>query len=302
MVELNRAYPFLAPLLYHLVSGGAFFTGAGLIILSAALSFCGCHRLIGMAIRVLAVVGAGAILLSSTPFATIVYLTGAAILAIWLILEERPAPRGARPVCIARGIIIASTLTTILVEMPKHVTHPVRAQHCETLYVLGDSISAGVQQDQLVWPTILARAHNVQVANLSRPGAQVSSILPEADRIQPGACVVLIEIGGNDLLNRVDVDRFESDLRSLLRSACAPGRSVAMLELPLPPLCAAFGRAQRRMAREFDVTLVPKRLFAKILTGPGRTTDGLHLSDRGHQDMARMVWRVIGSAMSRSDS
>ena len=194
----------------------------------------------------------------------------------------------------ARGIVIAVAFTAMLIEMPKHMIPFVGGQPRDTLYVIGDSISAGIDQDELVWPTILARTHRVQVVNLSRPGACLASILPQADRIQPGPCIVLLEIGGNDLLGKATVSNFESALKDLLRSVCGTGRTVAMLELPLPPFCAGFGKAQRRLAKRFGVTLIPKRLFAKVLTGRGNTTDGLHLSAQGHQRMADAIWRVIG--------
>ena len=302
MVELNRSYPFLAPLLYHLVSGGAFFTGAGLVLLSAALSFVRCHRFVGMTIRLVAVLGAGVVAVSSTPFAAAVYLAGTIILAAWLVIEERQASINTVLVRCVRCLLIAFALTGTLIELRMQAVRPLCAQQCDALYVLGDSISAGTEDDQLTWPTILARAHSVEVVNLSRPGAQVGSILPQADMIEAGHCLVLLEIGGNDLLNKIGISPFESGLRSLLEAVCGPTRTVAMLELPLPPLCAGYGRAQRCLAKEFGVALVPKRVFAKILASRGNTTDGLHLSEQGHRKMADAIWRVIGSAMGGRDS
>jgi len=74
-----------------------------------------------------------------------------------------------------------------------------------------------------------------------------------------------------------------------------------MLELPLPPLFNRFGEIQRRLARRYDVLLVPKRYFAGVLIGEQATLDGLHLSPAGHQKMADMIWARLtdhGGALS----
>jgi lysophospholipase L1-like esterase len=71
-----------------------------------------------------------------------------------------------------------------------------------------------------------------------------------------------------------------------------------MLELPLPPLANRYGQVQRRLAREFGVTLIPKRHLAAILSAPGATVDGLHLSASGHARMARMVGGFVAPLLS----
>ena len=40
-----------------------------------------------------------------------------------------------------------------------------------------------------------------------------------------------------------------------------------MFELPLPPLKNEFGRAQRDLAAQFHVLLIPKRLLIGMITG-----------------------------------
>ena len=81
-------------------------------------------------------------------------------------------------------------------------------------------------------------------------------------------------------------------LEALLEAACAPGRHVVMLELPLPPLFNGFGLAQRRLAKKYGVQLVPKRYFGKVLCAPDATVDGLHLSHTGHALMAETLWAL----------
>ena len=63
--------------------------------------------------------------------------------------------------------------------------------------------------------------------------------------------LVLLEIGGINLLNRDAAANLSRDLRALLDLVATPGRTVVMLELPLPPFMWGYGRVQRRLAREY---------------------------------------------------
>ncbi len=112
--------------------------------------------------------------------------------------------------------------------------------------------------------------------------------------------MILLEIGGNDLLGRPTPAEFERDLNELLLAVCKPDRLVVMLELPLLPLQAPYGRIQRRLAGEHGVYLVPKRFLAKVLGAPGSTMDGLHLSPRGSQLMAETMDKTIGGLLSEN--
>jgi lysophospholipase L1-like esterase len=111
--------------------------------------------------------------------------------------------------------------------------------------------------------------------------------------------VVLVELGGNDLLSGLPSRVFARDLEALLASLRQPGRTIAMMELPLFPFQSDYGRVQRTLARRFNVYLIPKRYLARVLGTQGATTDGLHLSEAGTQAMADTVYSILGSALSR---
>jgi hypothetical protein len=90
---------------------------------------------------------------------------------------------------------------------------------------------------------------------------------------------------------------FERGLDVLLAKLAVGGRTVILLELPLPPFHNRYGAAQRPVARRHRVFLVPKRVLMGVLTSEGATLDTIHLSRRGHALMAETVWRIIGQAI-----
>ena len=83
-----------------------------------------------------------------------------------------------------------------------------------------------------------------------------------------GDGVVLLEIGGNDVLGSTSARDYERDLDKLLGLLTAPNRQIIMFELPLPPFYNEFGRAQRHVAEKYRVLLlIPKRIFYKRVDG-----------------------------------
>lgn len=158
------------------------------------------------------------------------------------------------------------------------------------VFVLGDSVSAGLGVGTHgTWPQLLAAERGLVVSNLARAGARLGDGSAQARSIPPGVAIVLVELGGNDLLMGTTAAKFETDLRSLLTGLAAGDRRVFMFELPLLPFQNAFGRIQRRACREHGVRLLPRSILAGAVALPGHATDGLHLSPQGHSWLARRV-------------
>jgi acyl-CoA thioesterase-1 len=146
------------------------------------------------------------------------------------------------------------------------------------------------------WSNFLKRAHGIEVKDHSQPGAKVATMVRKAEGLSLEPGLVLLEIGGNDVLGSTSAVDYERSLDKLLALLTGPGRQVIMFELPLPPFCNEFGRAQRWLARKHGVQLIPKRIFVNVLTADGATVDSVHLSSRGHELMAQAVWDVIRPA------
>lgn len=162
-----------------------------------------------------------------------------------------------------------------------------------TVYVLGDSLSAGVgPTTEGTWPRLLSAQRNLEVSTLAKPGATLASGVEQAHAIPERPAVVLIELGGNDLLGGTSPTQFAANLRSLLAAVATRERRVVMFELPLLPLQNEYGRIQRRACREHGVALLPRSILAGAIALPGHSSDGLHLSAEGHSWLARRVGRL----------
>ncbi|OYW22898.1 MAG: hypothetical protein B7Z55_04105 [Planctomycetales bacterium 12-60-4] len=167
--------------------------------------------------------------------------------------------------------------------------------------VIGDSITAGLNDGDDTWPRQLARRCDVVVRDASQQGATVKSAHEQWIALERCGGVLILEIGGNDLLEGYPVDRFADDLEVLLRDAATAAQSIVMFELPLPPLSNAYGYHQRRLARQYGVRLIPKRELVDILTTAGSTVDGIHLSDLGQSRLADCVKRILQLSQTSND-
>lgn len=105
--------------------------------------------------------------------------------------------------------------------------------------------------------------------------------------------LVIVEIGGNDLLGNTDSHTFYFELDKLLRKLKSQDDQIVMFELPLLPFWNAFGHDQRILAKKYDVTLIPKRYLVKVFASKGDTLDGLHLSQKGHNELAKSIYDLL---------
>lgn len=277
----------------HVASGQAFFTGLVLLAASVGIASLESPKW-NRAATVLFFLGALFVFVSATPLPWTAYAIGIASLATWLFVEARRG-KYSRNVTRAMRTIAAGILALLgMLELPYHIIPQPTLPPSPALAVIGDSISAGIGENEAVtWPTLLAQEHHIVVHDHSAMGATVSSARKQAAKLLPDDRVVVLEIGGNDLLGETTAAGFERGLEALLNEVGEPGRTVVMLELPLPPTFNRFGLIQRRLASKYDVVLVPKRVLMGVLARGDATLDSIHLSQSGHKQLADALWSII---------
>ena len=280
------------PLGLMFLDGTALFAGLAVVLAAGAMFVRSGTGLLRPISTVLLLAGFAAVLLSAVPLPSWLYALWILPAGAVLVLGNLP---GAAPVLRFRafGALCAASLFLLLAEAP-HLRAPrIRLAADQSVYVVGDSISAGIGSGERCWPEVLAASTSLRVVNLAVPGATTQSALAQLPRIAESNAVVLLEIGGNDLLDRKDAATFETHLDKLVSVLRANGHAVATFELPLFPFQNAYGRAQRAVAKRHAVALIPRRHFARVLGMRDGTLDGLHLTQKGHDEMARRVAALL---------
>jgi len=167
-----------------------------------------------------------------------------------------------------------------------------------TVLALGDSLTFGTgAAPDASYPAVLAGLTGWQVVNAGVPGdtsAQALQRLPTLLHEHPSA-LVLVSIGGNDLLRRLP----EADIRANVRRICElardGGAQVLLLAVPRPSVAAAFtgSLSDHPMYAEIAAELrLPLQAggWAGVLADESLRSDQIHANARGYALMARKVY------------
>jgi acyl-CoA thioesterase-1 len=275
------------------IGGRAFFFGMALCLLGCSLrTFFSKPRLHSSA-RITVWAGVVVVVLSAAPFSFWVYGLFFAFLALAAFQPASGLWLGKKTASVFMVLLLGQSLLMICTEVLYSMPPKIRLATGDTLFVVGDSVSIGADRPGKNWPDLLGDLAGLKVRNFSFGGAKVESALDNARRINQDDALVILEIGGNDLLGGTSIPKFRQDLEKMLTLVCGPHRRVAMIELPLPPFYNRYGMVQRALAKSHGVTLIPKHYIAKIMSTPGATVDGLHLNNTGHILLAHALFEML---------
>ncbi len=283
------------PFLLRFADGTSFLAAMMIVMAAAALPLWSRRRLVRRVCSVAMLLGVALAVLSSTPLPFVAYIfwtslvLGAAV-AINLPVEARMTRRAE---AILAGVVILPTAGFLGLEASSRICPRADVRVGEEVYVIGDSLSAGTGSQMRCWPAVLADRIGMPVVNLAAPGARAKDGLSQAGGIRKDGSLVIVELGGNDVLGRYGQEQFHEHLEKLLAYLRQHGHRILMFELPLPPLYNAFARTQRELAGQYGVDLIPKWCLAHVLGGPRATIDGLHLSKAGHNHLAEIVGGLL---------
>lgn len=283
----------------QLASGTAFFEGIAVVLIALVALFLFKGRIIRSACTILVLVGIFVVVGSGTPLASWLYGIWCIFAIACLVSLEKSHP-SERVSKWGKSTVILFVLFSCglcVSEARYRVIPTIKIPPRQRIYVIGDSISAGLGPKEKTWPAVLSQSAGLDVVNLAQAGATVSSALQQTSKVAVPHSMVILEIGGNDLLGDTTAAEFREQLEAILVKLREGDHPMVMFELPLLPFKNGFGQAQRSLAAKYHVVLIPKKILTTAFGLPGGTTDGLHLSQKGHDALARMVSDIFLSQL-----
>jgi acyl-CoA thioesterase-1 len=283
------------PVVLYFASGESLYPGAAILLIVIAISPLLRSLWLVRLRNISAWFALIMIVMACPPFPWIVDAAFLATFLLWHVGTNLTAYRKAtRP---AAAILAALLIILSGLELRHRDLPLISGAPGDHVVVIGDSISAGIDPRVPTWPVVMEETLGVPVKNLSSAGAFTTDGLRMAPKVAQEDQVILIEIGGNDLIAGAPSSQFASSLEALLKKVTAPGRTVVMFELPLLPDRIAYGQVQRRLAKKYGVWLIPKRYFVSVIGGANATSDGLHLLPEGTRRMADLVAQVLAPVL-----
>jgi len=155
----------------------------------------------------------------------------------------------------------------------------------------GDSITYGTgASPEESYPAVLARITGKTVINAGVPGevtAEGLARLPGVlDRYRPALMVLCL--GGNDFLHRLDERQVADNLREMVRMARGRGVEVVLLGVPKLGLDPSPPSLYRQIARELDIPCEGNAL-KRILTKNSLKADFIHPNAQGYRIFAEAI-------------
>jgi lysophospholipase L1-like esterase len=168
----------------------------------------------------------------------------------------------------------------------------------EVVLAFGDSLTfgAGVNDDQS-YPAVLAGLIARKVVRDGVPGETTAQGLERLERSLEAhrPRLLLLCLGGNDLLRRVDTAQIESNLRAMVQLARDRGAEVVLIGVPEPALFGGTAPLYRRVAAELRVPL-EEDTVTDVLRDNALKSDPIHPNAEGYRRIAQALAALLRDA------
>lgn len=166
-----------------------------------------------------------------------------------------------------------------------------RLQPHDVILAFGDSLTYGTgAQPDTAYPAVLAALTGRTVINAGVPGETTADGLKRLPGVlaEHKPRLVLLCLGGNDLLRRVPESETASNLRLLVRTARASGAEVVLIGVPEPRLFGGVAPVYAQLAEELKLP-VEATAFVDVLKDNRLKSDPIHANAAGYRVVAERL-------------
>jgi len=180
------------------------------------------------------------------------------------------------------------------------------------IVVLGDSLASGRGIGTAnAFPAVLQQKLDdaglpYEVVNAGVSGDTTSGALRRFERfLDASVRVLVVELGANDGLRGVPIDRVKENLGRIIETAQARGITVLLCRMEALPMygwdyTAAFHKAFDEIGRRYDVPMVPFILMNVIGNRDLMQPDRAHPNAAGARAIADNVWPYLKPLLAKT--
>jgi acyl-CoA thioesterase I len=199
----------------------------------------------------------------------------------------------------ASRFLIAVCVALLLAACGRAPTLPKLTQQ-DVIVAFGDSLTHGTgASHDTAYPAVLASLTGRTVINAGVPGDTTASGLQRLPEVlaEYHPRLVLLCLGGNDMLRRQPAAGTESNLRLLVQTIRASGASVVLIGVPEPKLFGGAPDFYARVAKDMQLPLEDD-VFNDVLKDNRLKADPIHANAAGYRVVAERLaefLRVAGA-------
>lgn len=183
-------------------------------------------------------------------------------------------------------------LTSILFFAPKHKNIVNRAN---LIVFFGDSITAGkgagAGED---FPSLIGKMLNVPIVNAGISGSTTNDALLRIneDVVRKNPSIVVIELGGNDLLEHVDAEVSRRNFDLILSKIKPTGAKIVVLDVKFFVFKQKHETDWQDLAKKYNATYVPD-VLGGVITDSSLKFDDIHPNAKGYQKIAEKLIPIL---------
>lgn len=168
----------------------------------------------------------------------------------------------------------------------------------DVVLAFGDSLTYGTgAKPEESYPAVLAQLTGRNVVRAGVPGEQTAGGLQRLpgvlDEHRPR--LVIVCLGGNDMLRKGAPQNIENNLREMLRAIKSRGMDAMLVGVPAPGLITSAPEFYEKLAREFGIPYEGK-IVTSVLYRPELKSDPIHPNADGYRKMAEAIAELLRAA------
>jgi lysophospholipase L1-like esterase len=190
--------------------------------------------------------------------------------------------------------VIAVCFAVLLAACERKPTLPKVAPD-DVIVAFGDSLTHGTGADtDSAYPAVLAALTGRTIVNAGVPGDTTESGLARlpAALAEHHPRLVLLCLGGNDMLRRQPPAATENNLRLLVQTIRASGAEVVLIAVPEPALFGGTPDFYTRVAEEMHLPLEDDA-FNTVLKDNRLKADPIHANAAGYRVVAERLAELL---------
>lgn len=168
----------------------------------------------------------------------------------------------------------------------------------DVIVAFGDSLTFGTGATEAEsYPAVLAQLIGRKVVRSGVPGEVTAGSLQRLQAVidENRPALVIVCLGGNDLLRRVDDAEIVANLREIVKVIRASGSSVVLVGVPRPALITSVAPFYADLAKELDLPYEGK-IVTDVLYQRDLKSDTIHPNAKGYRKMAEAIADLLHRA------
>jgi len=197
-----------------------------------------------------------------------------------------------------RWLPLACILLALLAGCGSGTPRLAKLAPSDIVLAFGDSLTYGTgAKAEDSYPVVLGKLIGRTVVRAGVPGEQTAGGLQRLpavlDEHQPR--LVIVCLGGNDMLRKGSHQAIENNLREMLKTIRSRGMDAILVGVPAPGLITSAPEFYDKLAKEFGIPYEGK-IVTSVLYKPELKSDPIHPNADGYRRIAEAMATLLREA------